>query len=195
MPRHKNAPTHKACYRATEQHHHCAGGGNMVHFPWYRQTDVIYGRLAQWLERLSYTQDVGGSNPSPPTPDPFQRRFASSLLRKLPLLCQPLSTGKSHAYPILSSAFDKALAGLFFVRFFRHSSGGLLLSLAPVKVQQSKHQQNRTRNKNPKREHLRIPFNIASRVSGLFSQQRKLTSIVSSLTNRKRRVAVSTRLR
>src|SRR6516164_7237473 len=25
------------------------------------------GRLAQWVERLLYTQDVGGSSPSPPT--------------------------------------------------------------------------------------------------------------------------------
>jgi hypothetical protein len=175
--------------------HHCSRSRNMVHFPWYRQTDAIYGRLAQWLERLFYTQDVGGSNPSPPTSVPFQHRLASSLLRKLPLLCQPLRTSKRRAYPILRLAFDKALACLFLACFFRHSSGRLLLALAPVKVQQSKHQQNRTRNKNPKREHLRFPFSIASRVSGLFSQQRKLTSIVSSLTNRERRVAVSTRLR
>ena len=166
----------------------------MVHFPWYQQHSPCYGRLAQWLERLSYTQDVGGSNPSPPTSVPFQHRLASSLLRKLPLLCQPLRTSKSHAYPILRSAFDKALACLFLACFFRHS-GRWLLPLTPVKVQQSKHQQNRTRNKNPKREHLRFPFGIAARASGLFLQERKLTSIVSSLTNRERRVAVSTRLR
>jgi hypothetical protein len=33
------------------------------------------GRLAQLVERLLYTQNVGGSNPSPPTSLPFGAAF------------------------------------------------------------------------------------------------------------------------
>src|SRR6266511_3760143 len=36
---------------------------------------VMGGRLAQWVERLLYTQDVGGSSPSPPTRPLRRRRF------------------------------------------------------------------------------------------------------------------------
>src|SRR5436305_15155270 len=35
--------------------------------PWPRRYDVGTGRLAQLVERLLYTQDVGGSSPSSPT--------------------------------------------------------------------------------------------------------------------------------
>ena len=28
---------------------------------------IFYGWLVQWLERFVYTEEVGGSNPSPPT--------------------------------------------------------------------------------------------------------------------------------
>src|ERR1035437_8316043 len=33
----------------------------------------LLGRLAQWLERLVYTEDVAGSNPAPPTIKPTKR--------------------------------------------------------------------------------------------------------------------------
>ncbi len=43
------------------------------------EINLAAGRLAQLVERLLYTQDVGGSNPSPPTND--FKGFASKLVR------------------------------------------------------------------------------------------------------------------
>lgn len=33
----------------------------------YNISNIFYGWLVQWLERFVYTEEVGGSNPSPPT--------------------------------------------------------------------------------------------------------------------------------
>ena len=125
----------------------------MVHFPWYQQHSSCYGRLAQWLERLFYTQDVGGSNPSPPTLDLFQR---APSLQKSPLARLLLSVSKRQVNGLLRLVLSRALASLLFACLFRQSR--LVLSLPPVKVQHGKHQQHRTRNKDPKREHLLFSF-------------------------------------